>query len=107
MLTALSLAVCHDSVRDFAALQVAAILDRETRGKPLLGWSEPITTNHILAKMRNICPDHEFIKDLSNQTRANMAKDDSLELLLLKRCASRNDWISLEQAIREGMEDVL
>jgi nucleoside-diphosphate-sugar epimerase len=107
MLTDLFVAVCYVNVRDVAMVHVAAILDPEIKGERLFCWSKPITLNDILATLRRMYPSHQFIDDLPDQERPRITKDDSLILSLLKKWADRDDWISLEETIRDGMEEVV
>ena len=106
-LTALFLTVCYVNVRDVAMIHVAAALDPNIQGERLFCWSKPITTSDILATLRQMYPSHQFIDDLPNQARARITKDDRLILSLLKKWAGRDDWISLEETVRDGMEEVI
>ena len=106
MLTKSFLTVCYINVRDIAALHVAAALDPDIKGERLFGWVRGVTINDILATMRQMYPDHEFMENLPNQVRERVTKDDSLERSLLKKWAGRDDWISLEETIRDGLEEV-
>ena len=107
MLTKIFLTVCYVNVRDIATLHVAAALDPDIKGQRLLGWVRPVTIKDVLATMRQMYPDHEFMEDVPDQTMARVTKDDSLERSLLKKWTGRDDWISLEETIRDGMEEVV
>ncbi|KAH8648675.1 putative NAD dependent epimerase/dehydratase [Xylariales sp. PMI_506] len=97
---------CLINVRDLAVIHVAAALDPEIKGERLFGWGEPFTLNDILALMRKMYPDHEFIDDIPNKTRCQVTKNDTLTLSLLKKWAGRDHFISLEETIREGLEPI-
>jgi hypothetical protein len=85
---------------------VAAALDPEIKAERLFAWTGPITINDVLATMREMYPDHAFIDDLQGHERAHITKDDTVERSLLKKWACRDDWLSLEQTILDGMEEI-
>jgi hypothetical protein len=85
-------------------IHVAAVLDPGIKGERFFCWAKPFTTNDILAVLRRTYPDRQFIDDVPNKTKSLITKDDSVMLSLLKKWAGRDDWISLEETVRDGME---
>ncbi|KAH8889113.1 putative NAD dependent epimerase/dehydratase [Thozetella sp. PMI_491] len=94
----------HVDVRDVAALHVAAVLDPEIKGERFFAWAKPVTVNVVLEILRGMFPDHTFIDDIPNKPLSPVTKDDTFVLSVLKKWAGRDDWISLEETVRDGLK---
>ncbi|KAL7946727.1 hypothetical protein V8C42DRAFT_364041 [Trichoderma barbatum] len=94
----------HANVRDVAALHVAAALDPEIKGERFFAWAKPLTINVVLEMLRGMYPDHSFVDDVPDKIMSPITKDDTYALSVLKKWTGREDWISLEETVREGMK---
>ncbi|KAH8892388.1 putative aldehyde reductase 2 [Thozetella sp. PMI_491] len=95
---------CQVNVKDVAVLHIAAALDPEVQNERLLAWAEPINTNIVLAILRRLYPDRNFIDDIPTQEPCLATIGDEKRMLeLMKKWGERESWTPLEQGVREGV----
>ncbi|KAJ5606603.1 hypothetical protein N7510_009384 [Penicillium lagena] len=95
------------NVRDAAVLHVAAVLDSEVKNARLQAWGPYCNWNDILAIMRRLYPDHEFVPDLANMARLDLSTDLSKPLALLEKWTNQKGWSSLEEITAEALGPVV
>ena len=92
-------------VSDVAWANVGALLDPECEGERLPVWGTPFNWNDVLAIMRKQRPDQKFMSDIPNLGRfLGTVEDENTKTLVLK-WSGQKEYIPLEQAVRENMED--
>lgn len=91
------------NVKDVALLHVAAVLDDKVKSARLQAWAQPCNWNDILAIMRKLHPQQEFMQDLPNNSRLTLSTDFNQPLGLLKKWAHQDGWKSLEETIADNM----
>ncbi|KAG5300569.1 aldehyde reductase II [Histoplasma ohiense] len=94
------------NVRDNALVHVAALIYEDVRAERLFAFAQPYNWNDVLAAMRKLYPDRQFIDDLPGLGRdlskvTNQGAED-----LLKRISGRG-WTGFEQTIKEATEDFI
>ncbi|KAJ5267496.1 hypothetical protein N7478_010304 [Penicillium angulare] len=94
-------------VKDVARLHLAAVLDRGVRNERLQAWSHPCNWNDILAILRQLYPQHEFVEDLRGMTQLEITTDQTLSEALLRRWGSQDGWTPLKQTVQENMDPIL
>lgn len=95
------------NVKDVALLHVAAILDPEVKNARLQAWAQPFNWNDVLAIMRKLYPQLEFMHDLPNHPELSLSTDFSQPLALLNKWAHQHGWISLEETVSENMRPLV
>jgi hypothetical protein len=58
--------------------------------------------NDVLAIFRKLWPEHKFLDDFKENPRMKGKLDDMLEKRLLKEWAGRDEYIQLEQGIKDA-----
>jgi hypothetical protein len=91
------------NVKDVALLHVAAVLDNEVKNARLQAWAQPCNWNDILAIMRKLYPQREFMHDFPNLSELTLSTDFSQPLGLLKKWGRQDGWKSLEETIADNM----
>ncbi|EGE80807.1 aldehyde reductase II [Blastomyces dermatitidis ATCC 18188] len=91
------------NVRDNALVHVAALIYADVQAERLFAFAQPYNWNDILAVMRKLYPDREFIDDIPDLGRdlskvTNQGAED-----LLKRISGKG-WTGFEQTIKEATE---
>ncbi|OAX81997.1 hypothetical protein ACJ72_03657 [Emergomyces africanus] len=94
------------NVRDNALVHVAALIYADVRGERLFAFAQPYNWNDILAVMRKLYPDREFIDDLPDLGR-DLSKVSSQGAEDLLRRISGRAWIDFEQTIKEATDDFI
>ncbi|KAH7137619.1 hypothetical protein EDB81DRAFT_900988, partial [Dactylonectria macrodidyma] len=91
-------------VKDIAMLHVAAILDPEVKNARLQAWGHNHHWNDLLAILRKLRPQKEFIADYPDRFLLTISTDFSDSIALLKKWAGQDGWRSLEGSIAEGID---
>lgn len=91
-------------VKDVALLHVAAVLDPDVQNARIQAWGRPFTWNGLLAILRKLRPDHEFIPDLVDPQHLELSTDFTQTLALLKRWGEQDDWKPLVETITDNLE---
>ncbi|OJD14593.1 hypothetical protein AJ78_05080 [Emergomyces pasteurianus Ep9510] len=94
------------NVRDNALVHVAALIYADVRAERLFAFAQPYNWNDILAVMRKLYPDTEFIDDLPDLGR-DLSKVSSQGAEDLLRRISGRGWIGFEQTIKDATEDFI
>jgi nucleoside-diphosphate-sugar epimerase len=89
------------NVQDTARVHVGALLYPDVNNERLFAWAAPYNWNDILAILRKLYPDREFIQDIPDLGRdlSKVANERAEELV--KRFG-RPGWTSLEDSIRDA-----
>lgn len=89
------------NVQDTARVHVAALLYPDVNSERLFAWAYPYNWNDILAILRKLYPEQEFMQDMPDLGRdlSKVANDRAEELV--KRFG-RPGWTSLEDSIRDA-----
>ena len=90
-------------MKDVAALHVAAALDPGVKNARLQAWAQYCNWNDVLAVMRKLYPQRQFIDDLPNQAELSISTDLGQSLGLLKKWAHKDKWTSLEETVADNM----
>lgn len=90
-------------VKDVALLHIAAILDPEVKNARIQTWGVNASWNDLLAVMRKLRPDHEFMPDLPSTDFGTLSTDSAEALALLKKWGDQDGWRSLEQMVGENL----
>ncbi|KAK2805861.1 hypothetical protein FQN51_008635 [Onygenales sp. PD_10] len=92
------------NVRDCALVHVAALIYADVRAERLFAFAQPYNWNDMLACMRRLYPDRQFIEDLPGLGRdVSTVMNEGAENLL--RRISGHGWTGLEESIREATGD--
>jgi hypothetical protein len=83
------------------------VLDPEVKNARLPGWGEHCNWNDILAIMRRLYPEREFIDDLPGMGRLQLTTDCSQALALLEKWGGQKGWKSLEETVTENMKSIV
>lgn len=86
-------------------MHIAAALDPDVSNRRIHAWSTPFNWNDVLAIIRDLYPEKTIIEDLPNMGKFMGTVDDSLGLELMKRWGSQDGWTSLEEGIRQTVEN--
>ncbi|CRG83653.1 Aldehyde reductase 2 [Talaromyces islandicus] len=100
-------ATISNDVKDCALLHVAAILDPEVRNARIPGWGQYCNWNDILAIMRRLYPEKQFIDDLPGMGRLQLTTDCTQALALLEKWGGQKGWKSLEETVADNMESIM
>jgi hypothetical protein len=69
-------------------------------------WNEGFNWNDVLAIFRKLRPERQFIDDMPGMGTFLGTVDDYQTRSLLKKWAGRQEYIPLEQAIKETIQDL-
>lgn len=94
-------------VKDVGLLHVAAVLDPTVQNKRLQAWAQGCTWNDLLAIMRRLYPEHQFINDLPGLSPPTLSTDFTLQLALLKEWGGQEGWRTLEQTVEDNMSSIV
>ncbi|KKZ68352.1 hypothetical protein EMCG_05972 [[Emmonsia] crescens] len=94
------------NVRDNALVHVAALIYADVRAERLFAFAHPYNWNDILAVMRKLYPDREFIDDLPDLGR-DLSKITNQGAEDLLRRISGSGWAGFEETIKEATEDFI
>lgn len=89
------------NVKDTARLHVAALLDPGVENERILAFAYPYNWNDILAVLRKIYPDKEFLPDFEEDSR-DLGRLDNTRGAELLRAFGRPGYTGLEESIREN-----
>lgn len=90
-------------VKDIALLHVAAVLDPDVKNARLQAWGHSRHWNDLLAVLRKLRPQKEFIADYPSRSLLTISTDFSDSFALLEKWAEQDGWRSLESSIAEGI----
>jgi hypothetical protein len=90
-------------VKDIAAIHVAATLDPTVTNARVQSWGHPTHWNEVLAVLRELRPNHDFVDDYPETYHISVSVDQSEALALLRKWTGRNDWIARRQSIVENV----
>ncbi|KAF2434704.1 aldehyde reductase [Tothia fuscella] len=90
-------------VVDNAKLHVAALVHPDAANERLLGYAEPFNWNDVLAILREMFPQSEFIDDME-LGRDISEVDDGRALELLKLVYGQDEWTGLKDSITANVE---
>ena len=96
----------YTNVKDVAALHVAAVLDSGVMNQRMQAWAVRFNWNDVLAIMRQLYPDRQFIDDLPGMGKLLHTADTALAEDLLKKWTG-HDWTSLYDGVRETVDALL
>ncbi|KAG2027465.1 hypothetical protein GB937_001209 [Aspergillus fischeri] len=99
-------AIYHIDVKDVALLHVAAILDPDINNERLQAWAENCNWNDILAIMRKMYPQRQFVDDLPGMGKLSITADFTLPLALLKKWGDQIGWRTLEQTVEDNVKSI-
>jgi hypothetical protein len=85
-------------------LHVAALIDQQLKDERIQGWAVPFNWNDVLAILRRAYPERQFVDDLPGMGKILATTDDTLARRLLKEWAQQDDWMVLEEGIRETVK---
>ena len=88
-------------------LHVAALLDPDLKDKRIQAWAVQFNWNDVLAIMRRLYPTRQFVDDLPGMGKIFTTTDDTLARGLLKKWVQQDDWMNLEDGIRETLESIV
>ncbi|KAK0735219.1 hypothetical protein B0T26DRAFT_632645, partial [Lasiosphaeria miniovina] len=96
----------YGDVKDVALIHVAAALDPEVKNARLQSWGHSSHWNEILAILRRLRPQKEFVDDYPDTHHLKLSVDQSESVALLNKWSTeraRNGWTSLEDSIAENI----
>lgn len=92
-------------VKDVALLHLAAMLDPEIKNVRLQSWGHRAHWNDILAILRKLRPQKEFIDGYPSPYYLKVSVDQSESVALLRKWSSKHGWTSLEDSISESINN--
>ena len=92
-------------MKDVALVHVAAVLDPEVKNARLQGWGHSVHWNNILAILRKLRPQKQFIDDYPNTYYLKLSVDQSESLALLKKWAAKDGWTPLRDGVSENVNN--
>lgn len=92
-------------MKDVAAIHVAAVLDPETKNARLQSWGHSAHWNDILAILRKIRPQKQFIDDYPNPQHLKISVDQSDSIALLKKWSDKDGWTPLEDSVVDNINN--
>jgi len=93
-------------VKDVALLHVASVLDPEVENARLQAWGHNSSWNAVLASLRRIRPEKEFIADRPDTQYLTVTTDETEVLGLLKKWGGQSGWRSLDETVEDGLKFV-
>ena len=84
-------------------IHVAAVLDPEVKNARLQSWGHSTHWNDILAILRKLRPQKEFIEDYPDPQHLKISVDQSDSVALLKKWFGKDGWTSLEDSVSENI----
>ncbi|KAL4884466.1 hypothetical protein BJY04DRAFT_8994 [Aspergillus karnatakaensis] len=98
----------YADVKDVALVHVAAVLDPDVRNARIQSWGHSAHWNEVLAIMRKLRPQREFVDYYPDPHHLQVTVDQSKAVALLKKWSERPDkseWISLEDSIFDNINN--
>ena len=98
-------------MKDLAVIHVAAVLDPGVSNARLQSWGHSTHWNDILAILRKLRPEREFIQDYPETRYLQISVDQSEATALLKKWSDKDKnkdkdgWTSLEDSISENINN--
>ncbi|KAH7139636.1 hypothetical protein B0J13DRAFT_504888 [Dactylonectria estremocensis] len=92
-------------VKDIALLHIACMLDPEVKNQRLHAWGHSGNWNDLLAILRKLRPQRDFIPDLENPQHLTISTDPSDSLNLLKKWVDQDGWRPLERSVLDNIEN--
>jgi hypothetical protein len=99
--------VYNIDVKDVGLLHVAAILDPDVQNRRLQAWADGCNWNDMLAIMRRLRPEHQFIDDLPGLSLPTLSSDFTLQLALLKKWGGQDGWRTLQQTVEDNVKSIV
>lgn len=96
----------YGDVKDVASIHVAAVLDPEVNNARLQSWGHSTHWNDILAILRKLRPQRDFIADYPDPQHVKVSVDQSDSLALLKKWSGKDGWTSLEDSVFESINNL-
>ena len=90
-------------MKDIALIHIAAILDPGVKNARLQSWGHSAHWNDILAILRKLRPQKNFIDDYPNPYHLKVSVDQSESLSLLRKWSGKDGWTSLEDSISDNI----
>ena len=91
-------------VKDVATLHVAAVLDPDLKDARIQAWGRGFNWNDLLAILRQLKPDREFIQDFPNPQHLELSTDFKQSLALLQKWGQQDGWKPLAETIADNLE---
>lgn len=91
-------------VKDVALLHVAALLDPEVKGARLQTWGINSNWNDLLAILRELRPQRQFIPDYDGPGYLTITADQSKPIALLKKWAGQEDWKPVKSTVIDTID---
>lgn len=91
-------------VKDIAIIHVAAVLDSELKNRRLQTWGNNSNWNDMLAILRELKPQREFIPNFPNDSYLAISVDQSESEALLKKWANQDGWRSMKDMIADNID---
>lgn len=98
----------YGDVKDIALIHVAAVLDPEVKNARLQSWGHSSHWNEILAIMRRLRPQKEFVDDYPDPYHLKVSVDQTESVDLLRKWSDKpgkNGWTSLEESVSENISN--
>ena len=90
-------------MKDVALIHIAAVLDPEVKNARLQSWGHSAHWNDVLAILRQLRPQKNFIDDYPKPYHLKVSVDQSESLVLLRKWSDKDGWTSLEDSISENI----
>ena len=90
-------------VKDIALLHVVSVLDPDLSNIRLQAWGHRGNWNDVLAILRRLRPNREFIPDLPPSPYGDLSTDPSQSLTLLKKWGGQDGWKPLEETVADNI----
>jgi hypothetical protein len=84
-------------------LHIAAVLDPEVNNARLQAWGRNANWNDVLAVMRKLRPQYQFIPDLPDAPYLGLSTDTTESFALLKKWGNQDDWRPLEETLADNL----
>jgi hypothetical protein len=93
-------------VKDVALIHVAAVLDPDVKNARLQCWGHSAHWNEILAILRKLRPQKDFVGDYPELHHIRVSVDQTESFALMKKWSNdsgKNGWTALEDSIVENI----
>lgn len=92
-------------IKDIATMHVAAVLDPEVKNGRFQTWGNLSNWNDMLAILRELRPQREFLPNFSNDSYLTISIDQSESEALLKKWANQDGWRSMKAMIADNIDN--
>ncbi|KUJ19434.1 NAD(P)-binding protein [Mollisia scopiformis] len=90
-------------VKDIALVHVAAVLDPEVKNARLQVWGRHASWNDLLAILRKLRPQHQFVVDFPDAPYLGLSTDETKVIALLKKWGNQDGWRPLRETLAENI----